>query len=90
MYGHCIKRLAHVQSYCYMVVLPWIVESFCDLVEDVVQNSVLSVYVQIHIDEKKLEGFLLFVVIAFSLVFWKEMKVIRNGSLCQCCGLCLF
>ena len=36
----CIKCLAHVQSYCYNVMLPRIVEAFCDLVINVVQSSV--------------------------------------------------
>ena len=37
---HCIKRLAHVQNYCYSVMLPWIVKAFCDSVADVMQSSV--------------------------------------------------
>ena len=38
---YCIKHLAHVQSYRYSALWrPWIVETFCDLVADVVQSSV--------------------------------------------------
>ena len=45
VFVHCIKRLAHVQNYCYSVMLPWIVEAFCNLVEDVMQRSVYRVFI---------------------------------------------
>ena len=41
IFVHCIKHLAHVQSYYYYsVMLPWIVKAFCDLMADVMQSSI--------------------------------------------------
>ena len=37
----------------YCMMLPWIVEAFCDLVADVLQSNVcVSVYIRIHSNEK--------------------------------------